>query len=78
MGDDPNERPARGETKLTYTIFPKDATAKEIYEYLIARAEEDEKARDDASGETTAWWSTSTPGFHGSAASWSTRTSRAS
>jgi hypothetical protein len=39
--------------KLTYTRFPKDWTAEQIYEYLIARAEEDEKARDDVSGEAT-------------------------
>jgi hypothetical protein len=39
--------------KLTYTRFPKDWTAKQIYEYLIARAEETEKARVDESDETT-------------------------
>ena len=37
-------------TKLTYTRFPKDWTAEQIYEYLIARAEEDEKARGHESG----------------------------
>jgi hypothetical protein len=38
------------DVKLSYTIFPKDATVKEIYEYLTGRAEEAEKAGDDESG----------------------------
>ena len=36
---------------LTLSLFDTEkTTAKEIYEYLMARAEEDEKARDDVSG----------------------------
>ena len=38
------------DVKLSYTIFPKDATAKDIYEHLMKWSEEGEKARDDLSG----------------------------
>ena len=40
------------DVKLSYTIFPKDATAKEIYEHLMKWSEEAEKAPDDVSSET--------------------------
>ena len=39
--------------KLTYSRFPNGWTAEQIYEYLIGRAEEAEKAQDDVSDETT-------------------------
>ena len=39
--------------KARFTIFPKDATAKDIYEHLMKWSEEDGKARDDVSDETT-------------------------
>ena len=39
MEDNGNEKKT---TKVTYTRFPKDWTAEQIYEYLMARVEEDE------------------------------------
>ena len=53
MSEDLQDSTDHKDVKLSYAIFPKDATAKEIYEYLIARAEEVEKAGGDESGETT-------------------------
>ena len=44
-------QPGHKDAKLTYTRFPKDWTAEQIYEYLIAQAEEEEEAGDDESGE---------------------------
>ena len=49
MAEDAHDSPAHKDVKL-YTRFPKDWTPKEIYEYLIGRAEEDGKARDGESG----------------------------
>ena len=39
--------------RVSYTRFPKDWTAEQIYEYLMARAEGGKKARDDVSRKTT-------------------------
>ena len=44
------DSPDHDNANLTYTRFPNEWTAEQVYEYLIARAEEDEKAVDDESG----------------------------